>query len=195
MGGDFAGRRTPTSSPGWRYFAAMPKQNVEIVRRVFDAVGRGDPEAALAVVADDFEMDWSNSIGPANGIYRGLEEVRELQNSFLDAFDEVRWDPEELIEVDESRLIVVNHTRMRGRGSGVEVDAVGAQLWTIREGVAQRQALSIEGGCARGRRSRRVGRDSPSPRPLAFAGRSRSGLRRARPPSSRRAPRLSRRGA
>ncbi|HSJ16977.1 MAG TPA: nuclear transport factor 2 family protein [Solirubrobacterales bacterium] len=68
----------------------MPKQNVEIVRRVFDAVGRGDPEAALAVVADDFEMEWSNSIGPANGIYRGLEEVRELQNSFLDAFDEVR---------------------------------------------------------------------------------------------------------
>jgi ketosteroid isomerase-like protein len=137
MGGDFAGRRTPTSPPGWRYFGAMPKQNVEIVRRVFDAVSRGDPEAAMEVAADDFEMDWSNSIGPAKGIYRGLEEVRALQDSFLDAFDEVRWDPEEIIEVDQSRLIVVNHTRMRGRGSGVEVDAVGAQLWTIREGVAR----------------------------------------------------------
>ena len=41
---------------------------------------------------------------------------------------------EEIIEVDESRVIAVNHVRMRGRGSGIEVDAVGAQLWTISEG-------------------------------------------------------------
>lgn len=34
-------------------------------------------------------------------------------------------------------LIVVNHIRMRGRGSGVEVDAVGAQLWTIADGEVQ----------------------------------------------------------
>jgi hypothetical protein len=36
--------------------------------------------------------------------------------------------------VDEARVIVVNHVRMRGRGSGVEVDATGAQLWTISGG-------------------------------------------------------------
>jgi hypothetical protein len=41
------------------------------------------------------------------------------------------WDPVEIVEVDDSRVIVVNHIRMRGWGSGVEVEAVGAQLWTI----------------------------------------------------------------
>ena len=44
-----------------------------------------------------------------------------------------RGHPTEFVEVDDSRLIVVNHTHLRGRGSGVEVDAVGAQLWTIND--------------------------------------------------------------
>ena len=59
------------------------------------------------------------------------KQVRHAWTSFVEAFDELRWDPEEIIEVDESRLIAVNHVRMRGRGSGIEVDAMGAQLWTI----------------------------------------------------------------
>jgi ketosteroid isomerase-like protein len=42
--------------------------------------------------------------------------------------------PEEIIEVDEARVVVVNRVRGRGRGSGVEVDATGAQLWTITGG-------------------------------------------------------------
>ena len=44
---------------------------------------------------------------------------------------------QEFIEVDDSRLIVVNRSRMRGRGSGAEVDAVGAQLWKLHAGKAE----------------------------------------------------------
>lgn len=112
----------------------MSEENVEFVRRVFDSINRGDVDAALEAAADDIQADWSNSVGPLKGIYRGKEQVRELWTSFVEAFDELRWDPEEIIEVDDSRVIAVNHVRMRGRESGVEVDAVGAQLWTISEG-------------------------------------------------------------
>ena len=49
----------------------MSQENVEIVRRVFDAVNRGDFDAAMEPAADDFVLDWSNSIGPAKGVYRG----------------------------------------------------------------------------------------------------------------------------
>ena len=112
----------------------MSRENVEMVRRVFESINRGDVDGALEAAADDVEMDWSNSIGPAKGVYKGKEQVRKLWTSFVEAFDELRWDPEEIIEVDESRVIAVNHVRMRGRGSGIEVDAVGAQLWTISEG-------------------------------------------------------------
>ena len=115
----------------------MSRENVEIVRRVFEAVNHGDLEAVMDVAADEFVLDWSNSIGPARGVYRGRGSIRELSASFLEAFEYVRWDPAEIIEVDQSRVIVVNHAQMRGRGSGIEVNAVGAQLWTITEGKAQ----------------------------------------------------------
>jgi ketosteroid isomerase-like protein len=115
----------------------MSQENVDLVRRVFDSFNRRDLDAAIEAAADDFEVDWSNSIGPAKGVYRGEQQVRELWTSLFESFDEVRWDAEEIIEVDESRVIVVNHIRMRGRGSGVEVDALGVQLWTITDGTAR----------------------------------------------------------
>jgi ketosteroid isomerase-like protein len=119
----------------------MSQRNVELVRRCFDALSDRDIDLALAETADDFEMDWSNSIGPARGIYRGKEGVRVVWGSLLDAFENVRWEPEEFIEIDETTLIVLNRVRMRGRGSGVEVDGLGAQLWTIRDGEAKRVKL------------------------------------------------------
>jgi hypothetical protein len=67
--------------------------------------------------------------------------VLKLWRSFLDVWDTVHWDPEEIIEVDDRRVVLVNHVRMRGRGSGVDVDATGAQLWTIEAGRVQRIKL------------------------------------------------------
>ena len=96
----------------------MSQENVEIVRRSFDAVNRGDVDGALEPTADDFVMDWSNSIGPARGVYRGKAQVRQLWASYLDAFGQLQWNPEEFIEVDDSRLIVVNRSRMRGQAAG-----------------------------------------------------------------------------
>jgi ketosteroid isomerase-like protein len=115
----------------------MSQENVEIVRRAFDSINRGDVVASLDEAADDLVVDWSNSIGPQKGIYRGRPEVLKMWSSFLDAWDSLRWDAEEIIDVDHSRVIAVNHVRMRGQGSGVDVDAIGVQLWTISDGKAR----------------------------------------------------------
>ena len=109
-------------------------QNADLIRAGFAAISSGDYEAALGWLTDDIVMDWSRSIGPAKGVYRGREEIRKLWESFQEAFESVTWTPEEIVEIDDDRLIVVNHVHMRGRGSGVEVDAVGVQLWTVRDG-------------------------------------------------------------
>jgi len=115
----------------------MSEGNIELVRRTIDLVNATEIDRALEELADDFEMDWSNSIGPLKGIYRGRQEVLKLWRTFLDAWDAVQWDPEEIIEVDESRVIAVNHVRARGRGSGAAVDSVGALLYTISDGKAR----------------------------------------------------------
>jgi ketosteroid isomerase-like protein len=113
----------------------MSEENVEIVRKAIALLNRGDVDRALEPFSQDFLMDWSNSIGPAKGIYRGIEEIREVWRWFAEAFDVLRWTPEEIIDVDEARLIVINHVHIRGRGSGAAADAIGAQLWTFEQGV------------------------------------------------------------
>jgi ketosteroid isomerase-like protein len=112
----------------------MSQENVELVRRAFDAFNRKEFRRALEATEDGFEMDWSNSIGPLKGVYKGREEVLGLWESFLDAWDDVRWEPREIIELDHGHVIVVNYVRMRGGGSGAEVEATGVQLWTIHNG-------------------------------------------------------------
>ena len=103
-----------------------------MVRRVTDSVNRG--RLALEDVADDFEMDWSNSIGPLSGVYRGRKQVNELLQAFREAWDELQWEMQEVVDLDRDQVLVVNLVRLRGRASHVVVQATGAQVWTIRSG-------------------------------------------------------------
>ena len=110
----------------------MSQENVEMVRRAIDSINRG--RLAVEDLADDFEMDWSNSVGPLKGVYRGLEQVNEMFQSFREVWDRLRWDIQEVIDLDGGRVLIVNRVRMRGRTSHVEVEATGTQVWTMRDG-------------------------------------------------------------
>ena len=112
----------------------MSQENVKMVRRAFDAWNRGDPAGALEMAADDLVVDFSNSIGPAKGVYRGKQEALDLYTYLFEDFDDVQWDAEEIIDVDDSTVVVVNHIRSRGRGSGVEVDVVSAGVNKFSDG-------------------------------------------------------------
>jgi ketosteroid isomerase-like protein len=119
----------------------MAQENIELVCRAIDFFNRREIDRALESTHPDLEMDWSNSIGPLKGVYRGRKEVLGFWQSFLEAWDEVRWDPQEIIEVDEARLIVVNRVRMHGKHSGADVEATGVQLWTITDGKGRKVKL------------------------------------------------------
>jgi ketosteroid isomerase-like protein len=119
----------------------MSQENIAIVRRILDAINRRDVDAAIESASEDFEADWSNSRGLLSGIHRGRDEARESLKAFLEPWESLRWDPEELIELEDDRVLTVSHIRMRGRGSGVEVSATGASIWTIRGGKATAMKL------------------------------------------------------
>jgi ketosteroid isomerase-like protein len=120
----FAGTQTPAT------------QNVEIVHRIIDSFNAREIDEALQCVADDFEMDWSSSIGPLKGVYRGRGGAGTIWTLLLDLLTMVRWDPVEVIDVDESRVLVVNRVQMRARG--LYMDDIEVQLWTVRDGKAER---------------------------------------------------------
>jgi len=115
----------------------MASENVELVRRAITLFNRRELEQALATTSEDVVMDWTNSIGPLKGVYTGRDDVMRFWQMFLEAWESVEWDPQEIFEIDDERVIVVNTVRMQGRGSGVPVEATGVQLWTIEGGLGR----------------------------------------------------------
>jgi ketosteroid isomerase-like protein len=115
---------------------------VDVVKGVIDAVNRGDLDAVVESCSQDFEFDFSNSRGPLSGVYRGRDGLREFLTSFFEAWAALELDPqEEIIERDDGRVLTVNALRARGHGSGVEVAATGAIVWTIRNGEVAAQTF------------------------------------------------------
>jgi len=111
----------------------MSQGNVEIVRRATDAYNRGDLDGILENWAPDAVLDWSNSRGLEAGVYRGHDEIRAFTERFLSAFEEVRLEIEDPVEVEEDLLILENVTYLRGR-DGIEVQARSAWLTRFRNG-------------------------------------------------------------
>jgi ketosteroid isomerase-like protein len=111
----------------------MSEENVEIVRRGFAAYNRGDLEGVLEDWAPDAVCDWSNSRGFDAGVYRGRGEILAFWQRFLETFDEVRLEIEDLVEVEDGLLIVENVAYLRGR-DGIKTQARSAWLITIRDG-------------------------------------------------------------
>jgi ketosteroid isomerase-like protein len=111
----------------------MSQENVEIVRRGTDAYNRRDLDGILENWASDAVLDWSNSRGFDAGVFRGHDEIRAHWQRLLAAFDEVRIELVDPIEVEDGLLIVENVGYLRGR-DGIEVQTRSAWLITIRDG-------------------------------------------------------------
>jgi ketosteroid isomerase-like protein len=61
----------------------MSKENLELVRRSFEAWNRRDLTSWWAFVHPGVEVDWSRSRAPFKGVYRGRDRI--------EAFWEVFW--------------------------------------------------------------------------------------------------------
>ena len=116
----------------------MSQENVEIVKRSIDACMRGDWESAFRDVAPNFELDWSRTIGPVPGVYRG-EEAQRVLIDFLDSWQSVRVEAREFIEEDE-HVVVPTTEHFVGR-DGIGVQARNTWTWTIRDGMIVRTCL------------------------------------------------------
>jgi ketosteroid isomerase-like protein len=118
----------------------MSEENVEIVRRNTDAYNRGDLDGFMEDWAPDAIVDWSSSHGLDTGVYRGRDEVRALVKGFFDAFEEVRIELVDPVEVRDGLVLAENVAYMRGR-NGVRVEARSA--WLVRFANGKQTALTL----------------------------------------------------
>ena len=109
----------------------MSQENVEVVRRFFDAFTRRDVEALRALHDPDVELDWSASPGVQAGVYRGIDAVLRVYTDAFDGWEEILIEPDCLMDAGES-VVVPNIGRLRGR-EGIEVSAQSTVVFTVRE--------------------------------------------------------------
>ena len=114
-----------------------PTENADVVRRLFDAFNRGDFEGALALVQDDVEWGEPPDIPDTGGVYRGHEGLVAEFARFLEAWEELRVDLEEMTHVG-GQVVVLTHWIGRSRGTRIEVDQRVAQVYELRDGKVAR---------------------------------------------------------
>jgi ketosteroid isomerase-like protein len=111
----------------------MSRDNVEIVRSIYEAANRRDWDAAFRDQASEVEYT-TPPRGPNAGTYRGREEIQGIWEEMLTAFDAASAEPEEFFERGDQVAVIVK-TRMRPRGSSAEIERRTGVLWTIRDGM------------------------------------------------------------
>lgn len=110
----------------------MSRENVQILKAAYEALNRGDIAAALAVLEPDAE--WSeHSELPEADTYRGVAAIWSFLDDYLESWEEFRQETEEVIDGGE-KVAVFLHLTAKGKGSGIQVEARYAHVWTMRDG-------------------------------------------------------------
>ena len=111
----------------------MSQENVEIVRRAFEASARGDSEGVLALYDPDVEWDASRTQPGFADVYRGHEGLSRFFREWREAWDSDEYEYDELIDVGDA-VISIATQRGRGQTSGLQIARPLVGVWTIRDG-------------------------------------------------------------
>jgi ketosteroid isomerase-like protein len=112
-----------------------------LMARAYAAANRRDFELVLTFNDPDaYEYRPSADLLPPDmaTAYHGHAGYREFWRYWLEAFDDIRWDPEEILDFG-SRALVTARQSGHGSGSGVAVSEPVFQLFTFRRGLVVRQ--------------------------------------------------------
>ena len=111
----------------------MSRENVEIVRRAFEASARRDADAVLALYDPDVEWDASRTQAGFADVYRGHDGLRRFFREWREAWDSDEYEYDELIEAGDA-VISIATQRGRGQASGLQIARPLVGIWTIRDG-------------------------------------------------------------
>jgi ketosteroid isomerase-like protein len=122
----------------------MSQENVEIVRRVYEAwwagLERGDPGAVFdsVAMADDAEFIVEGGMLDGRSVWRGREEYVEWFRSWAGEFEDWSLRVERFIDAGHDRVVALTHQSGTGRESGAPVEFKVGVVWELKDGRAVR---------------------------------------------------------
>ena len=118
----------------------MSRENVEVVRKVYEAVAAGNRQEVLKLYDPEVEIDGSRLPETSlmgETVLRGHDGLRYFTRNWSEAWESFEDHCDELIAVGEYVVALVTR-RGRGRASGIESNAERAGIWTVRDGKVAR---------------------------------------------------------
>src|SRR4029453_17587644 len=113
----------------------MSQENVEIVRRAYEAANRGDSAGADAYVYFHPEIEFHTyAQSPEAGVYRGRDAVREYNENLFGQFESTRFDVDGIIDAGD-RVVVLSTQHAVPKGGQQEMSVRVAEVWTVRDGM------------------------------------------------------------
>ncbi len=110
----------------------MSQENVEVVRRFYDAVNRRDLLVLDGLLASE-ESEFASVFATSEGrVFRGTQGTRDYFAAIDEAFEDFRTEVLELIDAGDDRVVAMTRVTGRGKGSGIPVDKHFGQVWTLR---------------------------------------------------------------
>jgi len=140
----------PTPSPPARRGRQRGEARIEVVRRWFEGLRRGDPGPDLCNPEIEI-VNWAES--PIPGPYHGHDGVRRWWADVDEAFENVRFELLEVVEVDDHRVVTVQRLAGRFRLTGIDVDWTWGSIVGVRDG----EIASATGYMTPGRAKRAAG--------------------------------------
>jgi len=111
-------------------------EDVERLRSAYEAFNEGGVDAILERLAPDFQVR-DRQTSPDRETRYGREGIKQLFDSYMEAFDALRLEPEEFLDAGD-QVVVALRQKIRGKGSGAEVVGQIAHVWTVQDGAVQR---------------------------------------------------------
>jgi ketosteroid isomerase-like protein len=111
----------------------VASENVEIVKRGFEAFNRDGVDGILDFIHPEFEATTPPELASEPDTYRGHDGIRRWFDSFHEVMDEIRWDSHAFHEVGD-KVVVEFTLRARGKTTGLDFGQDAVQVWTLRGG-------------------------------------------------------------
>lgn len=120
----------------------MSEQNLRVGRELIEAVNRRDLDAFLARVRPDVEWDDREGWPGIQGVYRGRSGVQDWWERFLEVWESVEVEIDEITEGPDDTVVLEVSGAFRGASSGVPTEIRAWEVLWIADGLVARRRLS-----------------------------------------------------
>jgi ketosteroid isomerase-like protein len=111
----------------------MSQGNATVVLAVVEAQRRRDWQAFRRLYDPNIEWEDVSGLWGDWGVRRGFEEVRDAWATWFEAFEQVDFEIEDLVEAGDNVLAFIRASG-RGRESGLVIEQRIPSVWTVHDG-------------------------------------------------------------